>query len=34
MQCLEEMRQKSQIQTITNENGTAIKFPDGTLICS
>lgn len=22
-----------QIETITNENGTAIKFPDGTMIC-
>lgn len=23
-----------QIETITNENGTAIKFPDGTMLCS
>lgn len=22
-----------QIETITNENGTAIKYPDGTMIC-
>lgn len=24
----------SIIETITNENGTAIKFPDGTMICT
>lgn len=30
----EEETLGNQIQTITNENGTAIKFPDGTMICT
>ena len=29
----EEVENNGGIETITNENGTAIKFPDGTMIC-
>lgn len=29
-----ESLKNMQIETITNENGTAIKFPDGTMICT
>lgn len=29
----ENMNKKSIAETITNENGTAIKFSDGTMIC-
>ena len=29
----ENMNKKSVAETITNENGTAIKFSDGTMIC-
>lgn len=28
-----EERVNSMIETITNENGTAVKFSDGTMIC-
>lgn len=31
MRLVEEMM---NVETMTNENGTAIKFPDGTMICS
>lgn len=31
---IEEAIEELEIETITNSNGTAIKFPDGTMICS
>lgn len=32
--CIQASTFSQQIETITNSNGTAIKYPDGTLICT
>ena len=31
---IQKLKQGSIIETITNSNGTAIKFTDGTMICT
>lgn len=31
--CENKCKHEIDIETITNENGTAIKYPDGTMIC-
>lgn len=30
----EQMQKGSMIKTVSNSNGTATKFPDGTMICT